>query len=180
LKSSSSSIPPKGFVLIGKIGGVHGIRGNLKLISYAESPDIFETDRPFLVIDARGESNRHTIDWVRPHGRGLIMAFRDVQDRDGAEALLQAEIFIKKSDLPELEADTYYWFELIGLSVEDLGGRFLGRISSVMETGSNDVYVVKDEDRGASYEVLVPALGSVIRSVNLEKGVMTVDLPEGL
>lgn len=173
-------MPPNDFVLIGKIAGVHGIRGNVKVFSYADSPDVFETDRPFLVIDARGASQTRTINWVKPHGRGLIMAFHDIQDRDGAEKLLQAEIYIKRSDLPDLEEDTYYWFELIGLSVVDSNGAFLGRVESVMETGSNDVYVVKDEERGAAYEVLVPALGSVIRSVDLERGVMTVELPEGL
>lgn len=174
-------MPPKDYVLIGKIAGVHGVRGNVKVISYAESPDVFETDRPFLVIDARGASQTHTIDWAKSHGRGLIMAFHDIQDRDGAETLLQAEIYIKRSDLPDLEEeDTYYWFELIGLSVVDPNGAFLGRIESVMETGSNDVYVVKDEKRGAVYEVLVPALGSVVLSVDLERGVMTVALPEGL
>jgi 16S rRNA processing protein RimM len=180
LKSSNSPEPPKDFVLIGKIAGVHGIRGNLKVVSYADSPDVFETDRPFLVIDARGASHSHTIDWVRPHQRGLVMAFHDIQDRDGAETLLQAQIYIKRSDLPELEESTYYWFELIGLAVTSSNGEFLGRIDSVMETGSNDVYVVKDEDRGTSYEVLVPAMGTVVRSVDLERGVMTVELPEGL
>jgi 16S rRNA processing protein RimM len=173
-------MPPKDYVLIGKITGVHGIRGNVKVVSYAESQDVFETDRPFLVIDARGASRTHNIDWVKPHKRGLIMAFHGIQDRDGAETLLQAEIYIKRSDLPELEEDAYYWFELIGLSVMDPDGVFLGRIESVMETGSNDVYVVKDQDREASYELLVPALASVVRSVDFEKGVMTVDLPEGL
>jgi 16S rRNA processing protein RimM len=173
-------VPPKDYILIGKVVGVHGVRGNVRVFSYGEGPDIFDTDRPFLVIDARGASHTHIIDWVKPHKRGLIMAFQDIQDRDGAEALLQAEMYIKRSDLPELEAGTYYWFELIGLSVNDSDGVFLGRIASVMETGSNDVYVVKDEDRGPSYEVLVPALGSVVRSVDLETGVMTVDLPEGL
>jgi 16S rRNA processing protein RimM len=173
-------MPSKEYVLIGKISSVHGIRGNLKVVSYADSPDIFETDRPFLVIDTRGESRRHRVDWVKPHGRGLIMAFHDVRDRNGAEALLQAEIYIKRSDLPEPEEGAYYWFDLIGLSVKDTDDAFLGKIASVMETGSNDVYVVKDIDRGASYEILVPALGSVVRSVDLEAGVMTVELPEGL
>jgi 16S rRNA processing protein RimM len=173
-------MPSNDYVLIGKIAGVHGIRGNVKVVSYADSQDVFEAERPFLVIDARGVSSTHVIDWVKPHKRGLIMAFQGIRDRDGAEALLQAEIYIKRSDLPELEEDTYYWFELIGLSVTDLDGGFLGRIESVMETGSNDVYVVKDPEREASYELLVPALGTVVRSVDLEKGVMTVDLPEGL
>jgi len=159
---------------------VHGVRGYVKVAFFADAPDVFESDLPFLIIDAGGISRMFPIHWVKPHKRGLIMALDGIQDREGAETLLQAEIYIEKSNLPELEKDTYYWFELIGLSVVDLDGVFLGQIESVMETGSNDVYSVKDEDRGASYEVLVPALASVVRSVDLKQRVMTVDLPEGL
>ncbi len=180
MKSSNSPIPPDDFLLIGKITGVHGIRGNVKVMSYGESPDIFETDQPFLILDEMGTAHTHTIDWVKPHKQGLLMAFHGLRDRGDAEALLRAEIYIKKSDLPDLEEDTYYWFELIGLSVFDGTGGFLGRIESIMPTGSNDVYVVKDKDRGAAYEVLIPALASVVHSVDLEKGTMTVELPEGL
>jgi 16S rRNA processing protein RimM len=159
---------------------VHGIRGNVKVLSYAEAPDVFEVDQPFLVVDTGGVSHTYTIDWVKPHKRGLLMAFKDIQDREGAEALLQADIYMKKSDLPDLEEDTYYWFQLIGLSVMDSDDVFLGRIEAVMTTGSNDVYVVKDKDRGPAYELLVPALASVVRAVDLEEGIMTVALPEGL
>ena len=177
---SNSQIPSDEYLLIGKISGVHGIRGNVKVISYADSPDIFDTDLPFLVLDAGGNSHRYTIDWVKPHQRGLLVSFHDVQDRDGAEALIQAGIYIKKSDLPSLEEGAYYWFEMIGLSVFDTDGECLGRIESVMPTGSNDVYVVKDEAHGPSHEILIPALASVVREVDLEGGKMVVDLPEGL
>jgi 16S rRNA processing protein RimM len=177
---SSSQIPSDEYLLIGKISGVHGIRGNVKVVSFADSPDIFETDLPFLVIDAGGNSHMYTIDWVKPHQRGLLMSLHDVQDRNGAEALIQAEIYIKKSDLPSLEEGTYYWFEMIGLSVYDTDGEFLGRIESVMPTGSNDVYVVKDEERGAAYEILIPALASVVHEVDLGGGKIVVELPEGL
>jgi 16S rRNA processing protein RimM len=177
---SNSSIPPEDLLLIGKIVGVHGVRGNVKVISYAETQDVFETDRPFLVLDTRGISRMLTVDWVKPYKQGLLMALQDIHDRQGAEEILQAEIYIRKSDLPVLEADTYYWFDLIGLSVFETNGNRLGRIESVIPTGSNDVYVVKDKDRGAAYEVLIPGIASVVRTVDLEGGVMAVELPEGL
>lgn len=173
-------MPSEDFLLIGKITGLHGIRGSLKVVSYAETPDIFENDLPFLIVDTRGQTHTHTVDWVKPHQRGLLLSFHDVQDRETAETLLQAEIYMKKADLPSLEEGAYYWFELVGLSVVDADGRFLGRIESIISTGSNDVYVVKDESRGADFELLVPALASVVRSVDLEQGSMTVELPPGL
>lgn len=173
-------MPSEDLLLIGKIAGLHGIRGSLKVVSYAEMPDIFETDLTFLIVDTRGQTNTHTIDWVKPHKRGLLVSFHDVQDRDAAEKLIQAEIYMKKADLPILEEDTYYRFELEGLSVVDTDGKYLGRIESVFSTGSNDVYVVKDETPGADSELLIPALTSVVRSVDLDQGSMTVELPPGL
>ncbi len=173
-------MPPDDFLLIGKIVGFHGIKGSLKVVSYTETPDIFETDLPFLIVDTRGQSHTHTIDWVKPHKRTLLMSFHDVEDRDAAETLLQAEIYMKKADLPILEEDTYYWFELEGLSVVDTDGKHLGWIESIFSTGSNDVYVVKNEDQGAASEILIPALASVVLSVDLDRGEMTVELPEGL
>ena len=83
---------------------------------------------------------------------------------------------MEKSRLPALEEGTYYWSDLIGLDVHATDGRFLGKIASIFRTGSNDVYVTRDEDR----ETLIPALVSVVKSVDLETGRMTVDLPEGL
>ena len=173
-------MPAEDFLLIGKIVGLHGIRGSLRAVSYAETPDIFEADLSFLIVDTRGETHTHTIDWVKPHKRGLLMSFHDVQDRDTAETLLQAEIYMKKADLPILEEDAYYWFELEGLSVMNTDGKYLGRIESIFSTGSNDVYVVKKEDQGTASELLIPALASVVRSVDLDRGSMMVELPEGL
>ena len=173
-------MPSEDFLLIGKIVGLHGIRGNLKVVSYAETPDIFETDLSFLIVDTRGQPHNHLIDWVKPHKRTLLMSFHDVQDRETAETLLQAEIYMKKADLPTLEEDSYYWFELEGLSVVDTDGKYLGRIESIFNTGSNDVYVVKNDAQGAAAELLVPALASVVRSIDLDQGEMTVELPPGL
>jgi 16S rRNA processing protein RimM len=170
-------MPSEDLLLIGKIAGLHGIRGNVKVVPYGETPDIFEAELSLLIVDSRGRTHTHIIDWVKPHKRALLLSFHDIQDREAAETLLQAEIYMKKADLPILEKDAYYWFELVGLSVVDADGAYLGRIESVISTGSNDVYVVKNE---AASELLVPALVSVVRSVDLDHGSMTVELPPGL
>jgi 16S rRNA processing protein RimM len=85
-------------------------------------------------------------------------------------------LFIPETELPELDEDTYYWFELIGIEVYTTEDEYLGRIESVFPTGSNDVYVVKDRQK----EILVPALDSVVIDIDLEHKRMRVDLPEGL
>jgi 16S rRNA processing protein RimM len=108
------------------------------------------------------------------------MAFKEVGDRNAAEALVGASLFIERGLLPDLEEDTYYWFELIGLSVVDAQGEPLGVVEAVLPTGSNDVYVVKDHSRHPAGERLIPALASVVLEVDLANGVMRVELPEGL
>ena len=75
-----------------------------------------------------------------------------------------------------MDEDTYYWFDLIGIEVYTKTEEFLGRIESILETGSNDVYVVKKHEK----EVLIPALKSVVLEIDLEHKLMQVDLPEGL
>lgn len=149
-------------------------------MSYAESLDLFTSGTPLWLKPEEGIAVVHSVAWVQAHGQKVRMAFKEVSDRNTAEALVGASLFIDRRLLPELEADTYYWFELIGLKVDDVDGRRLGEIEAVLPTGSNDVYVVKDKDRAPPRELLIPALASVVMEVDLATGVMCVDLPEGL
>jgi 16S rRNA processing protein RimM len=166
----------QGHVLIGKIVGVHGIKGTNKLRSYAESLTLFSPGRVIILRDLYGREASHTIIWAKPHTGTPLILFKGIENRDQAHALIGAELFIHQSELPELEEDTYYWFDLIGIEVYTRSNEFLGRIESIMETGSNDVYVVKGHEK----EVLIPALESVVLEVDLKHKRMQVDLPEGL
>jgi 16S rRNA processing protein RimM len=163
-------------VLIGKIVGVHGIKGTNKMRSYAESLTLFTPGRSILVCQSDGRGNLHEIKWVKPHAGKALIAFKDINDRNQAEALVGAELFIPKAVLPALEEGTHYWFDLIGLEVYTTEEKYLGRIESIIETGSNDVYVVQDKKT----EVLIPALESVVMEIDLNRKRMQVDLPEGL
>lgn len=135
-----------------------------------------------ILVTARGkEAVECTVDWIRPHGSTIRMALVEVDDRSGAEGLRGADLHIHRDHLPELEEGTYYWFDLIGLSVFTKEGQALGQIESILDTGGNDVYVVAYQPEGQERrETLVPALKSVILAVELEENRMTVDLPEGL
>lgn len=168
------------FIAIGKIIGAHGIKGNLRVHSYAESPSLFETGRLIRVRNSSGGEKNYQVKWAKPHSKGILLAFEDVVNRTLAEALVGAELLIDRRILPELEAGTYYWSDLIGLSVFSKDGNFIGCIKAIMPTGSNDVYVVASGVEGGPKEVLIPALESVVLEVDLEKGEMHVDLPEGL
>ena len=168
--------PKKNVVLIGKIVGAHGVKGTSKIHSYAESLDIFKSGATLLVCRPGGIESCCIIDWIKPHSRGALLALREIISRDQAESLIGSELYIDKAELPELEAGTYYRFDLIGLNVYTLDDRYIGRLDSIIETGANDVYVVKDEGK----ETLIPALESVVRSIDIESRIIRVDLPEGL
>jgi len=169
-------VQKKGYVLIGKIVGVHGIKGTNKLKSYAESLSVFKPGRSIIVRDNRNRETSVELNWVKSHTRTALISFKGVTDHDQAEALIGAELLIPETELPELDADTFYWFELIGIEVYTREDEYLGRIESIFPTGSNDVYVVKDKQK----EILVPALDSVVIDIDLEHKRMRVDLPEGL
>ena len=180
MKSSSSLNQRDDLILVGRIVAAHGIGGNLKVNSYAESRSVYEARDGLQVALPDGSSRVMTVAWVRPHGRGLLMRLETVSDRDQAERLIGAELFAKKSSLPTLEEDTYYWFELIGLLVHDTTGKRLGRLDSVIATPGNDIYVIKTEHGGQLREMLIPAIGDVVLKIDLEGRTMIVDPPEGL
>lgn len=160
--------------------GAHGIRGDLKIHSYAESIDLYRTGEGILLTLPDGSVKTLTVQWIKPHGHGLRMGLESVNDRNQAERLVGASLFVEKSLLPALEDDTYYWSELMGLSVYDTAGLLLGRIDEVIPTPANDVYVVKGEIDGSLRETLIPAIGKVVCDIDLERRTMIVDLPEGL
>ncbi|GAB6906911.1 Ribosome maturation factor RimM [Desulfosarcina cetonica] len=168
------------YILVGRVTGAHGIRGAVKIHSYAESMALFAAGEKLRLTFADGTSRTMMIEWARPHGRGFRMGLETVTDRTQAESLAGASIFVERSRLPVLEADTYYWFELVGLNVYDTTGQLLGCLDEVIPTAANDVYVVTGEVDGQPREMLIPAVARVIRSIDLENRTMVVDPPEGL
>ncbi len=133
-------MPDQRFILIGRILGPHGIAGSLKLMSYAESVDVFAPGRPVLAVDAAGEETVYEIAWARPQGRGALLGLKGVATRSQAEALAGCDLYLEKAALPTLEDGTYYW----------------------------------------ARELLLPALRSVVKSVDLEARRMQVEVPDGL
>ena len=165
---------------IGKIVGVHGIAGNVKICSYAESISVFKPGTLLLARHDRGEEKTYSIKWAKPHTQTVLLSLREIESRTQAEALVGSKLFIEKKSLPKPEDGDYYWFDIIGLSVFTVEGEYIGRVASIMPTGSNDVYIVKGVADGRQKETLIPALASVVVSIDLEKKTMQVDLPEGL
>jgi 16S rRNA processing protein RimM len=161
---------------IGKISGAHGIKGNLKVKLYTETTMFFSEGKTVLIKDKNGFNKGYTVSWTEPYKQGVRLGLKEVEDRTAAELLVGSEILIPYSELPEPEEGSYYWFDLIGLEVETEDGQTIGNIDSIIQTGSNDVYVVKND----RMEILIPALESVVLKIDLNNQTMRVKLPEGL
>lgn len=162
-------------IAIGKIIGTHGLKGGARVYSWAESPDSFGVGMRLMAETPAGEVAL-TVKSAAPHKKGLLLTFKEVGHINTLEPLVGSELFVDRADLPDPEDGSYYWVDIIGLRVETEAGVFLGTVDSIFPTGSNDVYVVKDGKK----EILVPALASVLKEIDLAQGVMVVDLPEGL
>jgi 16S rRNA processing protein RimM len=162
-------------VAIGKAAKAHGVLGALKVHPYGETFEAVKKGEHLFWCEG---SVRHPLRLaaLRAQNRVWIVEFEEVTSREQAEELRGKEIFIERDRLPGLAEGEYYQFQLIGLLVETTQGRELGILKAVLETGGNDVYVVE----GSGAEVLVPAIEEVVVEVDLAKGKIIVDLPEGL
>jgi 16S rRNA processing protein RimM len=113
---------------------------------------------------------------VRCDARTVTLAVKSVVSREHVERLRDSWVLVRETDAHPLPEGQYYWHQLIGLRVRTDSGDELGVLSDILDTGSNDVYIVKNDNR----EILVPAIPEVLLDVDLAGGVMTVHLLPGL
>ena len=159
---------------IGKVTGVHGLDGNLKVWSFAESIDTFCPGKNVLLKSEEGLGKPYTILKASAHKKGILLSLDGVDNRNLAEDLVGKEILIDRDQLPEPEEDTWYWQDLLGLDVFDHQKGFIGKITNIFPTGANDVLVVTDKTR----ETLVPMHKHFVESVDIEKKTVRTTLPE--
>ena len=157
-------------VVVGRFGPPFGVKGWLNVISYTDPVTNLADYRPWFV-ERNGEWTQLTVDQLKPHRNGFVAQVDGVDDRDVALRYSGKSIGVEESTLPATDEDEFYWKDLIGLTVEDQAGTVLGEVSGLMETGANDVIVV----RGGSGEVLIPFLRHVVMAVDLERRRIVVD-----
>ena len=158
-------------VVLGRISGLFGVKGWVKVYSETQPPANILDYSPWY-LNLAGQWQPYEIKQGQPHGKGIIARLGDCTDRDQASALVGADIAIARNQLPGLQANEFYWADLVGLEVIDQNGDCLGKVDHLLETGANDVLVI----RAKQQEILVPYIsGQVIKAIDLDKGVIQVE-----
>jgi len=162
-------------VVLGKIVSVHGIRGEVKVYSFTDPIDNV-LDYQNWTLKRDGEVKKVELASGRLQGKVLVAKLKGLDDREVARTFAGFDICVPRALLPDLDDGEYYWHQLEGLKVIDLQGQLLGRLDHLLETGSNDVMVVKAcagslDDR----ERLLPYTDQCVLSIDLVAGEMRVD-----
>ncbi|MCL6559639.1 MAG: ribosome maturation factor RimM [Firmicutes bacterium] len=162
-------------ITIGKIVNTQGHRGAVRVLPLTDFPERFAAmDR--IRVTLKDGKKEFRIEPAQPYKKFIIMKFKEIPDMNAAETLKGGILQVPREELVALPEGNYYIFDIVGLTVYDsLGGR-LGEVTDVLQTGSNDVYVVETGGK----PLLVPALKQVVKEIDPAGRRMVVDLPEGL
>jgi 16S rRNA processing protein RimM len=160
---------------IGKILKPWGLKGAVKIYSYAESPESFSRISE-VCVQGRDGPIVLSLEEVKRHKKALLLKFKGRDRIEDVEELVGRTLYIDKKELPQLEEGEYYWHELVGMEVWTDAGKPLGTLEKILDTGSHDVYVVRKGDQ----ETLIPAIRDVIQKVDVAGKRMVIHPIEGL
>ena len=167
-KTGSSNSGEPEFIIVGKIGRPHGVKGELTFQPMTDYPERLVAGKMLLL----GKSRKgHKISSIRVKGADYILTLEGIESREEAQVLTNQLAYVPLASLPPLPEGEYYHHDLLGMRVVDTNGKELGVLTEILETGANDVYVVVSED---GEEVLLPVIPSVILDINNQAKCMTV------
>ena len=157
-------------LVLGRIVGLFGVRGWVKVFSYTDPREAVLKYRG-LLLGQHGKWQSVEVAEGQRHGKSVIVHLEGIDDRDQAAALVGAEIGVSRDALPGLEDGQYYWSDLIGMKVVHLDGTVLGTIESMLETGAHDVMVLAGDQ-----ERLIPFVKDrIVLDVDLAERLVSVD-----
>ena len=174
IKTGSPESGEPVFLAVGKLHRPHGLRGEVFM---SEQTDFPERIKPGDVVFVGVEHHPVHIRSRRPHAKGLLVAFDEYHSREDVGELRNKVVFVRADDRPPLPEGEYYHHQLIGLRVVTDGDLELGILAEILETGANDVYIVRPE---SGPDVLLPAIEETILDIDLEAGILRVHLLPGL
>ncbi len=163
------------FFQVGIYTNTHGIRGEIKVFPTTDDPKRFKKLKQVIMRTPKGDQI-YAIEQVRFAKQMVLLKFKDVDNINDIERFKGSGLFVPREDAVPLGKDEYFIADLIGITVSTEEGRVLGQLQEVLQTGANDVYVIRGEER----EWLLPAIADCVQEVNIEAGTMTVRLMPGL
>jgi 16S rRNA processing protein RimM len=162
------------YLVVGFLRRPHGVHGEIIMDLHTDFPERLDSGRKLFVGD---EYKPATLSGARPHAKGLLVKFKGVETPEDAGQMRNQWVYVRASDAPRLPEGKLYQHELFGFQVVDENENSLGELVEIIETGANDVYVVRDE---TGKEILLPAIPSVVLATDPARRVMRVHLLEGL
>ncbi len=172
----SEKTPRAPLVAVGVISKVFGLKGEVKVHSYSRSAEEIEQLREVLVGRSDSSTVKMKVERLSPRGNDVYLKFAGIDDRTASESLIGHFLFVEEADRKHLADGEFFIDDIIGMSVVDLRKNRLGIIANVVTLPAQDMYVV---NTGRS-EIMVPAVKSIVRSVDMKSRTMTIDPPEGL
>ena len=160
---------------VGKIVNTHGLKGEVKVVPWTDSPETFE-DIDCVYIKKKTGNIRLNIENMKYQKNNIILKFKEISKIEDAEPLKNKTLFAERDALGELPDGVYYIADIIGLKAVDTDGKLIGTVSDVFNTGSNDIYEIKRE---GMKNLLLPDIDDVI-TVELENERVVVRIPKGL
>lgn len=162
---------PEELVAIGEIVAPHGVRGDIRVLPLTDFPERFRKLKNVLLDDGTNLA----IEGVKYHKQFVLLKICGLDSMNAVEHLRGKLINVKQEDTVKLPEGHYYHFQIVGLKVYTETGEYLGIVTDILQTGSNDVYVAEQEDKPP---VLIPALKQVVTSIDIDAGQMIVKLQE--
>ena len=164
------------YLEIGQIVNTFGIKGMVKIKPFTDDINKFDRLKKIYISNKNGKKE-YQIQEVKYHKNMVLMKLEGVDTPEQADLLRQSYLLVDRADEEPLEEGVYYIVDLLGLEVYTDDNKLLGKVEDIFNTGSNDIYVVKDE---MGKQILLPGIPDVLKNVDLEKGRITVHLIPGL
>ena len=172
--SGSPSAGEPEYLVVGFLRRAHGVRGEMVMEVHTDFPERLKANTKVFV----GDSHRPmTLDSARFHNEGLIVKFENVDTPEDAAHYRNQLVYVTTADRPQLPKGQYYLHELIGFDVVDEEENSIGKLTEIMQTGANDVYVVTRPDGS---EILLPVIPSVVLNIEADRRLIRVHLLDGL
>jgi 16S rRNA processing protein RimM len=158
-------------IVIGRVSRPHGIQGEIKIEYFnPDDPQFFSRYQMIFLQGDKGGPQPYRPLAVRPHKKFILALLEGVQSRAEAEQLRGKVVLVDAAELPPLDADEYYWQDILGMRVVTEDGGNVGTVTEIFPTRSNDVYVVREGER----EVLIPAIKEVVVSIDTKARTMVI------